>query len=432
MNIINLIRKDIIQLSKSPSAVLLTFVVPMIITLIFGAIFGGFGGEDEGISDIRVLWTDLDNSDFSAKVKTALDTLDELTIYGSYKDGDTYQLFDMETMDQLIKKGRYKVGIVVPDSFGVKIESGKDAKLIIHYDPKYSIEYNIVSGLMQKTLMMEFPQIIFNKLVGSTEDFLGIEESDKFYESINNVVAQHFPEAEPVNKGSIMNFEMPDSMNFMENPIDIESVELLGKEEKNTMFVQYVAGMAVMFLLFSVTYGGSSLLEEKHAGTIKRLLIAPVSRGEILTAKMLYISLLGLLQLIVLFIFGWIVFGLDIFKDLPALIIMIVFTAVAASSLGIFLASICKNERQVNSLATLVILGMSALGGSMVPTFVMPSYIRTIGKFTLNHWAMQGFTGIFWRNMHLDELWPNIAVLAVIAIVFSSIAIIIFNKRLID
>jgi ABC-2 type transport system permease protein len=145
---------------------------------------------------------------------------------------------------------------------------------------------------------------------------------------------------------------------------------------------------------------------------------------------MLHTTLYGFSQLIVLFIFGWLVFQLNIFKDVPALLMMIVATALACSSLGIFIAAICKNQQQVDSLSTLLILGMSALGGSMFPTIIMPQYIQTIGKFTLNYWAMKGITDIFWYNKTLSDIYPSVLVLFAITIVFASIAIKIFNKKL--
>jgi ABC-2 type transport system permease protein len=73
---------------------------------------------------------------------------------------------------------------------------------------------------------------------------------------------------------------------------------------------------------------------------------------------------------------------------------------------------------------------MSALGGSMIPTFLMPNYIRAIGKFTLNYWAMKGLTDIFWRNFHLAEIYPSVLILAGIALIFSFIAIRLFNKKM--
>ncbi|OQX70461.1 MAG: hypothetical protein B6D62_04995, partial [Candidatus Cloacimonas sp. 4484_275] len=119
------------------------------------------------------------------------------------------------------------------------------------------------------------------------------------------------------------------------------------------------------------------------------------------------------------------------FKNVPALLTMIIVTALAASALGIFIASVCRNLHQVSSLSTLLILGMSALGGSMVPTFLMPTYIQFIGKFTFNYWAMKGFTDIFWRDFGLGEILPSIIILAAVAIVFSSVAIKLFRKRLV-
>lgn len=151
--------------------------------------------------------------------------------------------------------------------------------------------------------------------------------------------------------------------------------------------------------------------------------------SDILYSKVLFCSLLGISQLIVLFIFGWLVFGLDIFYDVPALLVMMIVTALACSSLGIFLATICRNQQQVGSLSTLIVLGMSALGGSMVPTFVMPKFVQNIGKFTLNHWAMKGFTDIFWRGMHLNDLYLPIVILSSISIVLLFISKLLFDRR---
>lgn len=428
MNMIPLIKKDFRLFLKSKSAVALTYLVPMIIILIFGAVFGGFG-KSEGINDIKVLLVDDDKTGFSSKFHSLLDSLEEITIHTKHKVNDEYILFDVQTMDEWIQAGKRKLGIYIPPGFEQKINDGEKIPLEIHYDPKFNIEYSIINGIIQKTIMANFPQIIFGGMMNKANKFLGNEKGEHFQDDIDNVVRRYFPIPEKQE-----NIFAPESSNFqmMENPIELESVQLLGKEEENVMFVQYVAGMAVMFLLFSVTYGGATLLDEKHNGTINRLLIAPVKRSEILLSKMLYISILGFSQLIVLFIFGWLVFGLNIFKDVPSLLVMIIVTALACSSIGIFIASICKNQQQVGSISTLLILGMSALGGSMFPSFFMPKYIQTIGKFTLNHWAMKGITDIFWYNKHIADIYPSVLILLGITVVFSFIAIRLFNKRLME
>lgn len=409
MNIIPLIKKDFKLFFKSKSAVALTYIVPMVITLIFGAVFGGFG-KSEGIGSIKVLLVDDDQTEMSQKFHSLLDSLSILRIYTQRKVKDDYILFDQKSMDEWIREGKRKLGIYIPKGFGRNILTGRKIPLEIHFDPKYQIEYGITNGIINKVLMESFPQILINSVMKSPQfrQFSFAENQDPV---IHNI---------------------PDNTPKMENPIDLKSVKLLGKAKENSMFAQYVAGMAVLFLLFSVTHAGASLIDEKNNGTINRLLIAPVKRSEILVSKMLYISLLGFSQLIVLFLFGWLVFNLNIFKDVSALLVMIIVTALACSSVGIFIASICKNQQQVGSLSTLIVLGMSALGGSMFPSFIMPKYIQTIGKFTLNHWAMKGITDIFWYNKGLMEIYPSVLILLGITAVFSFIAIKLFNKRLME
>ena len=55
---------------------------------------------------------------------------------------------------------------------------------------------------------------------------------------------------------------------------------------------------------------------QKKDGTLDRLLIAPIRPYTIILAKLFYASFLGIFQLLVMFIFGWLVFGLDIFFKL--------------------------------------------------------------------------------------------------------------------
>jgi ABC-2 type transport system permease protein len=74
---------------------------------------------------------------------------------------------------------------------------------------------------------------------------------------------------------------------------------------------------------------------------------------------------------------------------------------------------------QLVALSNLLILVMSALGGSMFPRYLLSEKVQKIGLVTLNAWAIDGFMKVFWRDAPLPALAPQVAfLLAAAAILF--------------
>ena len=63
-------------------------------------------------------------------------------------------------------------------------------------------------------------------------------------------------------------------------------------------------------------------------------------------------------------------------------------------------------------MSTIIILTMSALGGSMFPRFLMSETMQKFGLLTFNAWALDGYLKVFWRNAAIWQLWPQVLVLA--------------------
>jgi ABC-2 type transport system permease protein len=112
-------------------------------------------------------------------------------------------------------------------------------------------------------------------------------------------------------------------------------------------------------------------------------------------------------------LWGWAVFGVELFGhgQVPGVLVMTVAAAAAAATLGIVLGAACRTQAQLQGLATVVILLMSALGGSMVPRYLMPETMQRIGLVTFNAWAVKGFEKVLWHHAPLVELWPEVSVL---------------------
>ena len=194
-------------------------------------------------------------------------------------------------------------------------------------------------------------------------------------------------------------------------------------DRKGSLISFYAAGIGVMFLLFSSVGGaGGALLEEAESGTLERLLSTNIGMTGVLIGKWLFLSLIGFAQLTVMFLWGRVAFGLPLFSHIPGFVVMTVVTAAAAAAFGLVLASLARTRAQLSGFSTILILTMSALGGSMFPRFLMSETMQKMGLLTFNGWALDGYLKVFWRNAAVWELWPQVLVLSVLGATFLGIA----------
>jgi ABC-2 type transport system permease protein len=82
------------------------------------------------------------------------------------------------------------------------------------------------------------------------------------------------------------------------------------------------------------------------------------------------------------------------------------------------LATLARTRAQLSGFSTILILTMSALGGSMFPRFLMSESMQKVGLLTFNAWALDGYLKVFWRNAPLWQLWPQVLVLSTLTVMF--------------
>ena len=208
---------------------------------------------------------------------------------------------------------------------------------------------------------------------------------------------------------TISSTEAGDISELPDVPIEIVNPQADGRS--NPRIAMYAAGVAVLFLLFACTGHAGTMLEEAESGTLDRILASHAGILQILSGKWLGIFLMGCLQLTVMFVFADIVFGIELAEHWLGFVVMAVCTSAATSAFALFLATMCRSRTQLNALATVIILSMSAIGGSMIPRFVMSERMKELGRFSFNAWALDGFQKVFWFRTPLRELQLEAAVL---------------------
>lgn len=391
---LKLFKKDLILFFNDQRSFVLTFLLPIILITLFAFAYGAIGDYTKGSESFQLLVVDLDQSDLSRVFISDLDSLSGMNIIDS----------DPDKSNQLIIKGKFPGALVFHTGFQDSLNKGGVIPVELVYDKEQELEIGMLQSLVINTLIASLRKIEIQKYI----------EANQHPESPNpgeNLMSQ-------LNAGS-------------NNPSFLKMTSIVG--EKNDLdlgLIQAVAGTAILMLLFSVAGVGTSILEEKENGTINRLLYSPLNSQTILYSKMLFALFVGILQLSVMFLFSWIFLDLDITVNIKALVLMILSTAFAVSSIGIFLAAIAKSRQHALSLSTLIILVMSAIGGSMIPLFIMPQIMSKIAIFSVNYWAIQGFYDIFWRSLPVSDILPRILVLNGTGIVMTLLSIRLFNKSI--
>ena len=198
-------------------------------------------------------------------------------------------------------------------------------------------------------------------------------------------------------------------------------------QQQNPRIAMYAAGIAVLFLLFACTGHAATLLEEAESGTLDRILVSRAGITQIIIGKWAGIFLMGCVQLTVMFGWAELIFRIQLGRHLAGFAIMMACTSAATSSFAMLMATLCRSRAQLNAAATVIILSMSAMGGSMIPRFVMSERMQELGRWTFNAWALDGFQKVFWFQSPLSSLRLEVlvllgssAVMGVLTLIFSS------------
>ncbi len=366
-------RINALRLLHNRVELLLTFVVPIAFFSIFALIFGGGMGSGS-TPQVKVVAVDEVNSVSSQAV---IDSLHQSAGLRFMRE-PTDSAITRDQAEQMVRSGKITMAIVVTD-----VDGKFGAELFA--DASNQVAGQVVSALVARAMMVG---------TAAPPAFL----SGQVVQQVSAVVESSPPQP------------------------NIQIVDVIGEGKANPVVSMYAAGIAVMFLLFGATGGGGVLLEERESQTLDRLLSTQLSMDQLLLGKWFYLTCLGLLQVTVMFIWGQIVFGIDLLGHLDGFIMMTVVTASAAAAFGLFLATLCKTRGQLNGLSVILILTMSALGGSMVPRYVMSQQMREAGMWTFNAWALDGYDKVFWRDLPVSELTPQLSVLLLSGVGFLLVA----------
>jgi ABC-2 type transport system permease protein len=424
--ILNVARTALIALKRDRGALVLSFVLPLAFFSIFAAIFGG---QRDSTPKVHLILADEDQSAASQQLVKGLESESSLVVMtkpaAKTKNAPPPPDYTAATAEAAVKNGDAPVALIIPSGFGQHpIAFGPDAEgsaLQLLNDKSDMIAPQIVMGLLQKAAMTSMPAVMAEQGMKYADKYVGgfTPQQKEIVESGLADLRKEVADGTLDNNQGAAGSGSDDSGDGI---IAVKERAVVGENKKNPMVSFYAAAIGVMFLLFTASNSAGALLDEAESGTLERVLSTRVTMTKLLGGKLVFNTLLAFVQLVAMFLWAQAVFHVDFLGHLAGFTVMGLCTAFAVAAFGLLLASACRTRAQLGALSTLVILIMSSVGGSMFPRYFMPEAMQKAGLLTINAWAIDGFTKVFWRDLPLLDLWPQVSVLLGIGVVLFVIA----------
>jgi ABC-2 type transport system permease protein len=164
--------------------------------------------------------------------------------------------------------------------------------------------------------------------------------------------------------------------------------------ERSDVYEQLVPGFTVMFVFFLVNIMTRSFIHERQLGTLNRLRIAPLSPSSLLIGKTAPFFIISLIQTAVLFLAGRFVWGMTWGTEPWLLLPVIVTTSLAATALGLLVATLVRTDSQVSAYANVVVITMAGISGCFMPRDWLPESIQLLSLSTPHAWSLIGYQEI--------------------------------------
>lgn len=377
--------KDLIVTFNDRTALILMLAAPFVLTLAFGFVTGAFSGSGTGgtgLADIPVILVNQDEGDLGqALVDLFADaSLDELLAAET-----------AETTPDAITAARRRVDadevaalVIIPAGFSATVlpEPGvppTDDKPVVPIEVYTSPARPISAGVVRSivtTFISRVEQgvitaeIAVGQLISS--GLIVPEEIPAVAERIGRRAAESGQTTQLISLRTETGAPVPEEPQF-------------------NLLAFLAPGMAILFLMYTVSLGGRTFLSEREEGTLPRLMTTPTSTPQIIAGKMLGIFFTGAAQLAILLLSYRFLLQID-YGAVGPVVLLVVAVAVAATGWGILLAALSRTQGQVATTGMVMMLVFGIMGGTFTGPQGIPVWLRPLSRLTPNYWGLLAFT----------------------------------------
>ncbi len=201
------------------------------------------------------------------------------------------------------------------------------------------------------------------------------------------------------------------------NLASLTDAEATSKILTGTTF--YAAGLAIFFLFFTVQFGVNGLLEERHAGTLPRLLAAPLPKLAIIVGKGITAAVLGFISMVVLVTATTLMFGAEWGNPLGVGLLILAGIFAAIGIMGI-VGAFAKTAEQAAVFSSIIAVVLGFLGGTFFPVGQAGGILAQLRFVTPHAWFMQGLGDL--QGGNVADVIPAVLALVLFGVVCGTLA----------
>ena len=404
--------KDLKLIFRDRAALIFMLLAPFLLTIGMGFVTGRFSGGSSGLSDIPVVIVNLDQDQLGNALAD---------VFSSEELADLMEpstSSDPEAARRLIDEDEAAAAVIIPEGFtrsiipaeGTMFEADAAQPRAVQIEVYTNPSRPTSSGVV-KAIVDEFISRVEEGRTSGMTSVLGLLQAGLL---------------DPQNAESEARALFQD-VDEAQSAVLTLKTSTEGAEAVEFDILAYMApGMALLFLMYTVSYGGRSILAERSQGTLPRLLVSPTMASQVLGGKVLGIFLTGVAQVGILILASSLFFGVR-WGDAVGLILLILATVFGATGWGMLITALARSPAQVGSVGSAIMLIFGILGGSFINLDQMPPLVRTVSKITPNAWGLDGFTTLA-RGGTLPNLLEPIAALLIMGTLLFGIAVLLFNR----
>ena len=378
--IVALAKKDIKLFVREPAALFILLLFPLILTITFGAAFGGMGTGGDTQFNIGVVNMDATatNADWS---ESFIGNLTEFngTIVTQYYTNETGQ-------DDLLNGGLHAL-IVIPEGFGDSLDSYWNSPIDGSTWQNSTVELYLDSGSMIASAAIPpmIQQVLFTTIYGN-------------------------------------------QVGSTDLPIEIGSPSLVYVSDLSQW--DFMApGIFAFSALFMIMTVSQSLTWERDGGLLKRMSTTPVTASEYISARTLSYMSVGIAQVFLVFVASFAIGyrpNTDIAGIAFAFLIVVIFTLTAVG-LGLITAVIAKSADTATGIAFVFIMPQMFFGTFMP----LGGLTEILGAFMPSGFVTHALTTLFLRGAPVGTLsiWVDLIIVSMIGLVTLIIGAILFGRQ---